>query len=258
MSWCLINDKSKPVITAKEHIKSQHVKQINKTIPEICCIFNFGISIQYIESKFDTQVLIEKVPCFLDNPKCITIDGIENVCFIRGNYGSPAAVDLIETIIALGVKKIIIAGMCGGFSQDIKVGDVIIPSNILIEEGTSLHYYNKIKWIGPNKNLYNSANKYFSKTIIYNFKTVTTDAVYRQTFKKEAFWRRKKCVGVDMESSAILSVCKFYNIPAVSLLIVSDIHPMSSLETKWEWANNSFSEKRLKYIEDCVEFCRTL
>lgn len=59
--------------------------------------------------------------------------------------------------------------------------------------------------------------------------TVTTDSFYRQTFAKEAYWREKGCVDVDMEASALLSVSRYYSMPAAAVLLCSDKHPLAAI-----------------------------
>lgn len=64
---------------------------------------------------------------------------------------------------------------------------------------------------------------------------VSTDAVYRQTFRKERLWREKGAVGVDMETSAVFSVAHYLGLRAAALLMVSDVHPLGQDDPKWEW-----------------------
>lgn len=159
-----------------------------------------------------------------------------NVCFVHGGYGSPAIADTVETLIALGIKDIVLIGMCGGFSNKVNVGDVIIPRKVLIEEGTSLHYYESIEFVKQSEMLISKGLSYFSQYFnTYQLNTVTTDAIYRQTFYKEEYWRNMDCVGVDMESSALLSVSKYYGIEPNVILLVSDKHPINKEDKNWDW-----------------------
>ena len=52
--------------------------------------------------------------------------------------------DTIETLAVLGVKRVVTVGMCGGFSEQVAVGDILVPDKAFVEEGTSLHYYEQI------------------------------------------------------------------------------------------------------------------
>lgn len=257
MKWRIPNDSTDPLITAEKHIESSHVggRVSREPLPETCVIFEIGMALRFIESHFRTRTLLKKLPCFLDNPKCICVKGIPNVCFTRGGYGAPAAVDTLETVRALGVKRVIVAGMCGGFSEDISVGDVLIPSRALCEEGTSFHYFEQPEFAVPDKALFNHAVAHYAESFpVRTSAVVTCDAVYRQTFAKEARWRESGCAGVDMETSALLSVSQYYSMPAVSVLLCSDKHPVSENAGDWTWGENSFKELRENFVRQTVKF----
>ncbi|MBX4262719.1 hypothetical protein KTC96_11300 [Clostridium estertheticum] len=64
--------------------------------------------------------------------------------------------------------------MCGGFSKKVKVGDVIIPRKVLSEEGTSLHYYENIKFVEQSEILISKGLSYFNQYFnTYQLNTVT-------------------------------------------------------------------------------------
>lgn len=255
MKWHFENDNTVPVISAGNHIKSSHGGDKSLLLPEICVMFEMGMAFPYIEENYETVTLSDRLPCFLDNPKCISLKDGRNVCFTKGGYGAPAAVDTLETVIALGVKKIVIAGMCGGFGENINVGDIVIPRRVLCEEGTSRHYFSSIEYAEPDLELFQKAhNRYSDKFNIAEGGVVTSDAVYRQTFAKEAYWRSRGLVGVDMETSALLAVSKYYGIPAVSILLCSDKHPLGPDEDKWDFGSNNFKEIRRKFVRETVKF----
>lgn len=259
MEWHILGDNTLPVITAKKHINSSHGNKSANELAETCVVFEIGIAMNFIEENYNTITLSEELPCFLYSPKCVKIKGIDNVCFTRGGYGAPSAVDTLETVIALGVKKVIVAGMCGCFDKDTNVGNLIIPHKVLSEEGTSHHYFSDYEYSYPNSDLYNLAIEHFKKSFcVITNATVTCDAVYRQTFKKEALWREKGCIGVDMESSALLAVARYYDIPAVTLLLASDKHPLSLDETDWKWGNPDFSEIKKQFIKEIIEFAKVV
>ena len=64
-----------------------------------------------------------------------------------------------------------------------------------------------------------------------------------------------KCVGVDMESSAILSVSNYYKKASVVILFVSDIHPKNENEEKWNWISEDVLENKEKMINNCIDLC---
>lgn len=138
----------------------------------------------------------------------------------------------METLAALGVKNIIAVGMFGAFSADVQPGEIVVPHKAFVEEGTSLHYYESIKAAQPDPTLHRLLMDTLQKR---DLPLVSTDAVYRQTFRKEQLWRERGAVGVDMETSAVFSVSQYVGLRAAALLMASDLHPSSPDAPKWQW-----------------------
>ena len=111
-------------------------------------------------------------------------------------------------------------------------GDVVVPDMALVEEGTSLHYYESIEAAQPDPTLHRLLMDTLQKR---DLSIVSTDAVYRQTFRKEQLWRERGAVGVDMETSAVFSVSQYLGMRAAALLMASDLHPSSPDAPKWQW-----------------------
>lgn len=259
MRWTLPGDASAPLITARTHIRSAHGSVTIGALPETCVLFEMGKSLSAIKAKYDTITLAQRLPCFIADSECVSIAGHPRVCFVKGGYGAPAAVDTLETVIALGVKRIIAAGLCGGFAEQIHVGDVIVPRRIHCEEGTSHHYYSDIAYSDPDVGLFGAAKLHFEAIgPVCSEPTVTTDSFYRQTYAKEAHWRQQGIVGVDMESSAILSVSRFYGIPAACVLLCSDKHPVTEDEIGWQWGNPDFDAIRKSYVDRVIALALAL
>mgnify|MGYP002624377661 FL=1 len=228
--WHLSDDDTAPVITAQEQIHSAH-RECTIHLPETAVVFFMGGATTYLEEKYNAVALPELFPCFLKRrPVWVMKDS--QICFLEGGSGAPMAADTVETLAVLGVRRIIAVGMFGAFSSFIHQGEVIVPERAFVEEGTSLHYYDRIESAVPDADLYH----FISSTI--NKRThpiVSTDAVYRQTFRKEQLWRENGAVGVDMETSAVFSVSDYLGISAAAILMASDIHPLHPDAPKWAW-----------------------
>ena len=54
--------------------------------------------------------------------------------------GAPYAVMLLENLVAWGARRIIFIGWCGAISDRLKIGDIVLPTAALVDEGTSKHY----------------------------------------------------------------------------------------------------------------------
>lgn len=247
------DDLTQPVITAGNHIAGCH-RRSNLKLSKTALLFYMHGGIEFLTKNYNTGCLTERFPRFLNACPVYQVKGYNNLCFLNGGYGAPQSADTVETLNALGVKKIVSVGMLGAFSKNLKQNDIIIPSKAFSEEGTSRHYYENAEFFCPDETLMN----YALESIINgkNYPIVTTDAVYRQTFYKENLWRNKGAVGVDMETSALFSVGKYLGIKVVSVLIVSDVHPYSKEESKWEWT--MLPENREIFFEKTINFALNL
>ena len=98
MRWAFSEDNTPAVITAEKHVRSSHGSGDIRELPETCVIFELGIALRFLKENFDTVTLYDRLPCFLDNPECIAVKGHPDVCFTKGGYGCPAAVDTLETV----------------------------------------------------------------------------------------------------------------------------------------------------------------
>lgn len=228
--WRLHDDDSKAVISASEQIHCAH-RECRLRLPETAIVFFMSKGTNYLAAHYHAEELSEPFPRFLNRCPIWEIKE-QHLCFLDGGRGAPQAVDTVETLAALGVKTIIAVGMCGAFSEQVHAGEIIAPEKAFVEEGTSFHYYESIDASFPDADLLQMAVSLFHTG---TYPIVSTDAVYRQTFRKERLWREKGAVGVDMETSAVFSVAHYLGLRAAALLMVSDVHPLGQDDPKWEW-----------------------
>ena len=214
--WCLPDDRSKAVITAAEQVHcGGHECRMN--LPETAIVFFMSKGTEYLAARYDAVELPEPFPRFLN--RCPIWEIPEwKLCFLDGGRGAPQAADTVETLAALGVRNIIAVGMCGAFDDKLRVGEIIAPEKAFVEEGTSLHYYESIRASAPDEDLLDMAVNLFP---VNTEPIVSTDSVYRQTFRKEQVWREEGAVGVDMETSAVFSISRCLGLRAAALLMVS-------------------------------------
>lgn len=123
------------VISTQKHIPGAHAQGWASQLPESCVRFEMGMTLPFLEEIWPTYCICEHLLCFIADSRCIAVQGHANVCIVSGGYGAPAAVDTLETVRALGVKRVLLVGMCGGFGLEMRVGDVLVPEAILCEEG---------------------------------------------------------------------------------------------------------------------------
>jgi uridine phosphorylase len=139
--------------------------------------------------------------------------------------GAPYAAMLLETLIAWGAQKIIFIGWCGSISQKIKIGDIIVATSAIIDEGTSRHYKEDDHQISfPSERMVTELKDALDRIRVnyHHGPLWTTDAIYRETRDKIEDYQRLDVVGVEMEISALFSVAKFRKVDMGAIVVVSD------------------------------------
>jgi len=138
--------------------------------------------------------------------------------------GAPQGVIVMEKLIALGAKRIWVLGWCGSLQSHLRIGDLIIPTTALSEEGTSAHYPVDKKTCETSSFLNTTLETALSKAgLTYNKGPVwTTDAIYRETKKKVIAYGKRGYLAVEMEMSALIRLAAYRSVELAGLLVVSD------------------------------------
>ncbi len=138
--------------------------------------------------------------------------------------GAPMAVICLEKLIALGANRIIVCGWCGSLSPDLGVGELVLPTWAISEEGTSGHYpvagrsESSPRLRKGLKDFFLGAGKELKEGPIW-----TTDALYRETREKVVRYGQKGVLAVDMECSALMQVAAFRQVELAAVMMVSDL-----------------------------------
>lgn len=138
--------------------------------------------------------------------------------------GSPYAAMLLENLIVRGARRIIFLGWCGALDSDLNIGDLVIPSSAIVDEGTSRHYPPAVSQIAPSREMFAAVQEELSAADIQARQAAiwTTDAAFRETPEQVAAFERKGAVAVEMETSALFAVAAFRQIEIGAVLVVSD------------------------------------
>jgi purine-nucleoside phosphorylase len=171
--------------------------------------------------------------------------------------GAPYAVMLLETLIAWGARKIIFLGWCGAISENLEIGDIILPTSAVIDEGTSAHYGQQDARIShASTSLVSMIRQVLDQNQI-DFQTGaiwTTDAVYRETRQLVERHQQDGTLAVEMELSALYSVARFRGVALAGILVVSD--ELSSLDWRPGFKDKRFVQGRRIACSVVGELCR--
>ncbi len=138
--------------------------------------------------------------------------------------GAPAAVTLMEEMIACGMTSVIVTGAAGSLQPHAPIGSLVVPDAAIREEGTSHHYAPSDDEAVPSPRLRDAIERALrERGIAYAVgASWTTDAVYREHRGKIDRYRAAGVVTVEMELSALFTVATFRGVECAALLAVSD------------------------------------
>lgn len=178
----------------------------------------------------------------------------KNKIAVIGKFGigSPAVITLLEELIAFGVKKFIAIGTAGTLQHHLKIGDIVLCTKAIRDEGTSYHYLKSSKYAHASpemiKKLRASLEKRKQKYSVGISWTI--DAPYRETIAEARHYQKEGVATVEMEASALFAVAQYRKAKIGALFSISD-----SL-AELEWKPKFHSRKTESNLEVLYEVAR--
>ncbi len=173
--------------------------------------------------------------------------------------GAPYAVMVLENLIAWGAEKIIFVGWCGSISRQAKIGDIIVATSAIIDEGTSGHYRSDARSRSfPSEKMAARLSAELNKIEI-NFHSGalwTTDAIYRETRRKVETYQRLNAFAVEMEISALFTVAEYRGVDLGALAVVSD--ELASFKWRPGFKMNEFKRGRQAACKAIKDLCQKI
>jgi uridine phosphorylase len=147
----------------------------------------------------------------------------------------------MEKLIALGAEGIWVSGWCGSLQPGVRIGDFVIPTGAVSEEGTSGHYPVEDRPARSDEDLSGRIGEALDRRDLkyHKGRIWTTDAPYREIPSKVKHYQSLGVLAVDMETAALMTVARFRGIRFGGLLVVSD----ELFSLAWR---KGFSKKRFK------------
>jgi uridine phosphorylase len=163
--------------------------------------------------------------------------------------GGPLVAGLIEGIIAHGVKVIVACGGAGAVDPALPLGQVVVPTAAIRDEGTSYHYLPPSREVAASpRGVAILEELLASQGIPYLCgKTWTTDAVFRETRAKVEARRSEGALVVEMEAATLFAVGEFRDVLVAQLLYAGDSVGGESWDHR-EWGTQRSLRKNLFYL----------
>ena len=151
--------------------------------------------------------------------------GGRNIAVAGGfGIGAPAAVIVLEELIALGAREFISIGTAGCLQPRCAFGEAVVCTGAIRDEGASHHYAPAGKFAWPSEPLTTRLTKALTVggTAPKTGLAWTIDAPYRETVAEARSYQAEGVVCVEMEAAALFSVGRYRGVDVAAAFVISD------------------------------------
>jgi purine-nucleoside phosphorylase len=204
-----------------------NVKVVERFPSTVIVTFSLSI-IRHITTNYNIEIIAELRSANGITPIYkIVVEGKE-VAIYMSPMGASICIARLEEVIVMGAKNIIFFGSCGGLINRMSSFDIIVPTVAIADEGTSKCYSSNDVIEITNANIVESKLAQLGVPVIKGA-CWTTDGLYRETVDKIRIMQNQGAIVVDMEMSAVATVCEFRNIQLYAFLYCGDL----IVDNKW-------------------------
>jgi uridine phosphorylase len=197
--------------------------QLNGTDKAVACFFADVLEKQAADGKLEPVGYLGSEMGRL--PVYRTIAANPQVLVYLAGQGAPFSAQLMEKMIASGVKKFIAVSGSGALIEELVPGDVVILQTAVRDEGTSYHYLAPSREIGASPAAVKAVSRVLrERDIPFRLaKTWSTDGYFRETAARHAARVREGCEVVEMEAAALYAVAQFRGVEIVQIAYTGDL-----------------------------------
>lgn len=194
-----------PVAVIDPTNEDQHVRLPRK------CVFPFlGEYVEEFAGKTDTRQVYEFISATKTYPIYITKYHGEEITLCQAPVGAAPSAQILDWLIARGVREIISAGSCGCL-EHFPENTFLVPCQALRDEGTSYHYAPPSRFIGISETARRAIRKAIHDHGMRHQEVTTwsTDGFFRETPELVSYRRSEGCAVVEMECAALAACAGF-------------------------------------------------
>lgn len=150
----------------------------------------------------------------------------EDVSIINFSIGSPTAALIIEVLSVIDPKAVLFLGMTGGLHRSLKLGDFILPTAAIRDEGASRHFMPPQVPALPTFKV----QKFVSQILVEKGMDYRTGVIHTTDYR---FWEfddkfkaqlyEERALAIDMETATLFVAGFACKVPIGALLLVSDL-----------------------------------
>lgn len=140
----------------------------------------------------------------------------------KGSYAAGG----LDELIALGARSIVVLGRAGSLVEQVTVGDFVVVTKALRDEGVSFHYEPPSRYSFPSSGLTRALGEAVaaraSQVRAHVGPVWTTTAHFRQTVARVKAFRAEGCLAVNNEAAGAFAVGRHRRVEVASLLRIGD------------------------------------
>ncbi|MEN8141383.1 MAG: AMP nucleosidase [Thermodesulfobacteriota bacterium] len=155
-------------------------------------------------------------------------DDERDISIINYGVGSPSAGIAMHCLSYLdNLNSVLMLGMCGGIDDECEIGDMLIPTASIRDEGTSAHYLPQNVPALPKVEM----NRITEMVIQQRLKQTPRSGIMLTTdyrmweFDQEFidYILKHRIIAIDMEIATLFAVGYALNVPCGAIMLVSDL-----------------------------------
>jgi uridine phosphorylase len=132
---------------------------------------------------------------------------------------------VLEELTALGARRFISIGLAGALTRDLNIGDVVICTEAVRDEGVSHHYLPPGRTVTPSHALTSELEHTLGRMglAFTSGPTWTIDTPYRETVNEVRHYQMQGVLTVEMEAAALFAVAVHRGIDVAAAFVISDL-----------------------------------
>ena len=179
----------------------------------------------------------------------------ERLAFFQPGVGAPLSAAFFEEAIGRGVRTAVACGAAGALLPELRLGQVVLLTSALRDEGTSYHYLPPSRVVTADVGMVEVLSAALERegVAFTKARTWSTDGIYRETPEKVRKRREEGCAVVEMEASALFAVARWRGVRFGQLVYAGDSLAGDSWDHR-EWIAAHEVRERLFWLaaDACV------
>jgi len=165
--------------------------------------------------------------------------GVRVLAVSTGIGGASAGI-AVEELSRLGVKNMIRVGSCGALQREVKIGDLILVSGAVRDDGASRAYIDPIFPAVPSSELLFACTSAAQKSGFAHHIGIARshDSFYTDREEEiDAYWSKRGVLGCDMETAALYTIGHLRGVRTMSILNNVVAYETSTLDAIGSYAD---------------------